>query len=950
MAKQLKRPLIKAVDLFAGAGGASTGLVRACRDLGYSLDLLAINHWPIAVETHGKNHPNVVHLCEAVERVDPLQPQFIDPKSSRVFKNTGRFNLLLAGPECTHHSTARGGRPVNEQSRASAWHILKWAQELYIDTILIENVPEFATWGPIGANGRPLKSKKGETFRAFLEALRSLGYRVDYKILNAADYGDPTTRKRLFILAKRGNNQVAWPVPTHSRTAELTLFGDRQRWNTARDKVIDWSIKGKNIFDRPKPLRPATMLRIIAGLEKFGGLKLKPFLRLLRVNCTRTFSAEQIIAVAGCVQISLDDEKIGTVILFAFLLRVARLADTFMEEDAVRSAVGTPLEPFLIVLRNNVDAMSVNEPMSTVVGAGQHHALVDATLVAMEHGGRSLDPQSPLPTITTAKGGAFGVAEAVLVHTTHGGRENSVDAPIPTITCAHRGEIGLAEGYLLGQQSGAVLRPASEPTPTIAAGGAVALVEPFLTSAGGPEGQGRTATSVDEPIPTVLAENHRALIQSHVEPFIVGAGGPERAGDPKSVDEPMGTVLGRQTRAVIEAEWQQVDGDNSVIVDAAFGRSEEIRIKSIDEPLGVIPGSNRYAVAEAELRQVDNEAFLVDASFGESRAGVEARIRSVDEPLGVIPGSNRYAMAEAALVPLYSEREDQAPRSHSVDEPVPSIPATGSGKFGVSEAFLVPQRRCDDEVARVDSVDNPLRTITGTGGRCIGLGEAFLTKYYGTADGAQSVDDPIDTLTARDRHAVVEPFVLSAGGPNVDAIPVSQPMNTVLARDHMALAETFISPQRSNSAPHSTGEPIPTLVGSEHMALIEPFVLANNTNNQPKDTDEPIPTVTGGNRLGLVQSSISTAKVRKSRKPSTVIRLEAPVIDGLVLVILFRMLRTRELARAMSFPDDYHFVGKQEDVVKQIGNAWAGELSKALCKSAVAKPERSVTTKKQKVA
>jgi DNA (cytosine-5)-methyltransferase 1 len=135
----------------------------------------------------------------------------------------------------------RGGRPVNPQSRASAWHILKWAQELYIDTILIENVPEFRTWGPVGTNGKPLKSKRGETYRAFLEALRSLGYKVEDRILNSADYGDPTTRRRLFIMARRGRHQVSWPSPTHSKTGATTLFGPQtKRWRAARE-VIDWT-------------------------------------------------------------------------------------------------------------------------------------------------------------------------------------------------------------------------------------------------------------------------------------------------------------------------------------------------------------------------------------------------------------------------------------------------------------------------------------------------------------------------------------------------------------------------------------------------------------------------------------------------------------------------------------------------------------------------------------
>lgn len=713
-----KQRVIRAVDLFAGAGGASTGLVRACRDLGLQLDLLAINHWPVAVETHGNNHPNVVHLCESIEAVDPLQSEFIDQRSGKVFKNTRRLDLLLAGPECTHFSTARGGRPVNPQSRASAWSILKWAQELYIHTIIIENVPEFQSWGPIGANHKPLKSKKGETFRTFLEALRSLGYRVDYRVLNSADWGDPTTRRRIFIFAQRQGREIPWPQPTHSKSGATDLFSAKPRWTTARDRVIDWTIKGHSIFKRKKPLRPATMARIIAGLEKFGGPDLKPF---------------------------------------------------------------------LIVLRNNVSAMSVDEPVSTVTGAGTHHALVqpkvwdNETLVAMEHGGRELNPDAPLPTVTTAKGGAFAVAQACLVHTTHGGNRqpNDVDEPAPTITGAHRGELGLAEAFVLGQQSGAVLRPVDEPLPTVAAGGAISLIE------------------------------------SEVRP--------------------------------------------AIIVDAGFGAGE---------------GKN-------------------------TRRGRGAY--SIDEPLGVIPGSNRFAVAEP---------------------------------------FIVPQSRFQDD-GRVDSVDDPLRTITAAGGRCFGLAEPSLIKYYGTADGAQSVDEPIDTLTAKDRHAlvepfviktshagangpigavtgeteraIVEPFIMSAGGPEVSARPVSEPANTVLTRDHMALVEPFISLQKSNSAPRSTDEPIPTLCAGEHVALIEPFVLANNTNNVAQSVDEPVPTVTGANRLALIQ----------------------PVIDGMALDIHFRMLQPRELARAMSFPDDYEFVGTREAVVKQIGNAWAGELAKALCMAAL---------------
>lgn len=134
--------MILAADLFAGAGGMSTGLMSAATARGESVNLVAVNHWPTAVETHTKNHPQVRHYCAPVETLDP-----------RVAIPGGKLDLLIAAPECTHHSTARGGKPINDQSRASAWHILRWVELIRVETVLIENVPEFQTWGPLGVKG-----------------------------------------------------------------------------------------------------------------------------------------------------------------------------------------------------------------------------------------------------------------------------------------------------------------------------------------------------------------------------------------------------------------------------------------------------------------------------------------------------------------------------------------------------------------------------------------------------------------------------------------------------------------------------------------------------------------------------------------------------------------------------------------------------------------------------
>lgn len=261
--------MIHAADLFCGAGGTSTGLALACRDLHHDVDLLAVNHWPTAVNTHQLNHPWARHLCETLDSVDP-----------RKVVPGGRLQILAASPECTHHSNARGGKTMNDQSRATAWHVLRWAEGIRVDSILIENVREFTSWGPLGNNGRPLKHRKGETFNAWLAALKSLGYQAEWKLVNAADYGDPTTRLRFFLMAKRGKGVVRWPVTSHSKDP-VDLFDAKTKWRAARE-IIDWQLPSKSIFTRKKPLADKTLARIAEGLRRFGGRAAEPFLLLLR--------------------------------------------------------------------------------------------------------------------------------------------------------------------------------------------------------------------------------------------------------------------------------------------------------------------------------------------------------------------------------------------------------------------------------------------------------------------------------------------------------------------------------------------------------------------------------------------------------------------------------------------------------------------------------------------
>jgi DNA (cytosine-5)-methyltransferase 1 len=383
--------LIKAADLFCGAGGTSTGLVRAARALGLELDLLAVNHWQVAVDTHTRNHPWARHLCADLASVDPNKAVGGD-----------RLNLLVASPECTHHSVARGGKPCSDQSRASAWHVLHWAERLRIDNILIENVREFESWGPLTKAGRPEKRRKGETFRAFLQALRSLGYTVDHRVLNAADYGDATTRQRLFVQARR-SGKMTWPNASHSRKADLFAL---KPWRAARE-VIDWTLKGESIFNRKRPLSPRTIERIKAGLRKFGG------------------GAFIVPQMSG-----------GTV----------RGVEEPLPTITTTSRGVAMVEPFILphegYYRGN-SAKSLDNPLPTIT-ASHSHALVEPFLIEYHgnHAGREDSAQRvrsvdrPLPSQDTSN--RFGLCEPFVTKYYGTGTARPVSEPLDTVTTKDR--------------------------------------------------------------------------------------------------------------------------------------------------------------------------------------------------------------------------------------------------------------------------------------------------------------------------------------------------------------------------------------------------------------------------------------------------------------------------------------------------------------------------------
>jgi DNA (cytosine-5)-methyltransferase 1 len=250
------------VDNFAGGGGASTGIEMAT---GLSVDI-AINHDPAAIAMHKVNHPDTEHYCESVWDVDPL-------KAVRGRK----VGLAWFSPDCKHFSKAKGGKPVEKNIRGLAWIAVKWAIAVKPRVIMLENVEEFKTWGPL-KDGYPDEMQKGKTFQSFVKALESLGYKVEFKELKACDYGAPTIRKRFFMVARCDGKPIEWPKPTHGDSNSLEVQAGKLKPWRAAEEVIDWSIGTPSIFSRKKSLADNTLRRIARGIERFVINNPKPFI------------------------------------------------------------------------------------------------------------------------------------------------------------------------------------------------------------------------------------------------------------------------------------------------------------------------------------------------------------------------------------------------------------------------------------------------------------------------------------------------------------------------------------------------------------------------------------------------------------------------------------------------------------------------------------------------
>ncbi|WP_210259823.1 DNA cytosine methyltransferase [Martelella sp. HB161492] len=467
-------PLI--IDSFAGGGGASTGIEMA---LGRSPDI-AINHNPVALAMHEANHPDTLHLSENIYKVDPLD-----------YVAGQHIGLAWFSPDCKHFSKAKGGKPVERNIRDLAHIIPAWVERIQksggrIDVIVMENVEEFSTWGPLIKTEKgdvPDPDRKGETFQKWCKTLRRLGGKLETRELRACDYGAPTIRKRLFVIIRFDGRPIVWPQPTHGAPDDADVyFGHRKPWRTAAE-IIDWSLPCPSIFDTAEEI-----------MDKHG-------LRAVRPLADNTEA------------------------------RIARGMQRYVIEAET---------PFMVNLTHGGRVESAGEPFKTLTAAhrGEKAAIVPSVM-RFNTGATGSAIDEPLPTITANSfikrpGGAapLGIMSAFVSRQFGKSIGHGLDAPAATVTAGVNKSALITPVVTFAQHGGAV-RPADAPFHTITASkkDQNAVISPLLMSL---KGETRRASTVCAPHPTICAEgNHSSLIT----PTLIQTGYGERQGQaPRSLD------------------------------------------------------------------------------------------------------------------------------------------------------------------------------------------------------------------------------------------------------------------------------------------------------------------------------------------------------------------------------------------------------------------------------
>lgn len=627
MSKKSKRnpKTVTAVDLFCGAGGMSSGLLEAFHLLNTRCKLTAINHWPTAVETHSLNHPKVHHICEDISNVNP-----------RKLFSEGEVQVLVGGPSCTTHSSARGGRPLDcDQDRATPWCMVRWAESTLPEVIVIENVEQFQLWGPLikkrcavktakpsyqkwSADRRkirksctkmewdalegtteykmqwvPDKTRERETFLAWTKCFEALGYKVDWKVLCTANYGDPTTRRRLFIMATRGKRKPVWPNPTHHENppeSNEELFSRSLRpWIPTYD-IVDWTLTGKSIFNRRIALVDKTMRRVWIGFKKFALPKILEAERERQIGYIVPNFGERETQIPRSH--SLDKPAPAV---------TSHGAGALVSVEKKKS--------YLIKYKGTGTAEDISKPITTLQASGKHHGLAQVELhddyVVRYHGQSN--------------------AESIL-------------RPLSAVE-AKAQKHGLAQS--------------------------TARRKAFITELG-----------YGEKNPN--GEAHRI----------------------KGLDETLGTVTGSNNWYVAEGEFKEVTPLQGApfLIQVAHGNDrpsdDNRRARDMGTTMPAITGSPEWAIGKAEI--TPREGFLLHTNHGDTPSSNNNRVKGLNTTFPTVCGNRgevALATPEVAL-PAYVTTIGKAPKKKgekevlSINAPAPSI--TNKDKHALIEGTASP--------------------------------------------------------------------------------------------------------------------------------------------------------------------------------------------------------------------------------------------------------------------
>lgn len=559
------------VDSFAGGGGASTGIEAA---LGAAVDI-AINHDDQAIRMHEANHPGTVHVNSNIWQVDPVEVVRSHPSGIR------HVSLAWFSPDCKHFSKAKGGKPREKSIRDLAWVVVLWAQRVQPDVILLENVEEFRTWGPLCEEGKPIKERQGETFAKWTKELRKAGYKIQWKELRACDYGAPTIRKRFFMIARRDGKPIVWPAPTHGKPGSPeVLSGKLKPWRSAAE-IIDWSIPCPSIFERSKPLADKTLRRIAHGIMKFVINNPTPFIVPLTHHGSdgRSYGLDQPLPTVtganrgemalvsphitkfrnGAIGHDMAD-PLATVTANSFIKRPGGSAPLGVVEAA--------LAPVITYAQQGGANRSVKDPHHTIcANSNDQNCVAAATLVKHNFGDSpAQDVEGPLHTVTT-QSNKFGSVMAFMQKFASGNLPTGADEALQTIEGHAKHSIVTAHiEQANGGPNNANLagRAADEPLSTIAtAGSQQRLVTSNLIKLRGTSDSHleSSAMGVDEPLGTISAGGtHAAEVRAFLIKYYGGASSDEGHG----LDNPLGTVTVQDRFGLVTVT---IGGEEYVIVD-----------------------------------------------------------------------------------------------------------------------------------------------------------------------------------------------------------------------------------------------------------------------------------------------------------------------------------------------------------------------------------------------